>query len=82
MSEQQKTPFQRILELRVAAQKEKVGQVIEKDLGNDEAELLIVTPRDILHHKIGTKRIVQCSVLTTHEACNVLEAGGWSYERR
>ena len=71
-SSKQKTPFQRILELRIAARKENVGQVLERELENDEAELLIVTPRDILHHRIEAKRIVQCNVLKTHEAVGVL----------
>lgn len=77
----EKSPFLRILELQVKAKEEKVGQVLEKKISETRAELLIVTPKSILHHEIGLSRLVQCHVLKTHEAIKLLEDGEWSYAR-
>lgn len=78
----EKSPFLRLLELQVKAKAERVGQVLEKEISETEAELLIVTPKDILHHEINSNRIVQCNVLKTHEAIIVLSEGEWSDARR
>lgn len=78
----EKSPFLRILELQVKAKNERVGQVLEKEISETEAELLIVTPKDILHHEINSNRIVQCNVLKTHDAIIVLSKGEWSDARR
>lgn len=78
----EKSPFLRILELQVKAKNERIGQVLEKEISDTEAELLIVTPRDILHHEINSHRIVQCNVLKTHDAIDKLSEGEWFDARR
>ncbi len=78
----EKSPFLRILELQVKAKEENVGQVLEKVIDETKAELLIVTPRSILHHEIDANRIVQCNVLKTYNAINVLSEGTWFDARR